>query len=323
MYNPRAVFRFIDAAETAGRRCVLVTVTGVTGASTRSPGAHLAVSQDGAFAGSISGGCVEAAVVAEALDVLRAGRPRQVRFGAGSPYIDIRLPCGGGVDLMFSPLHPAGFGARALALLDRRQPLRLTLPQDGAARVAASDGGFSIAVKGDCVAVNHIPPLRLALIGHGATIDSLALLAGASAADVTVLSPDADQVARATERGDGGELLAMPTMAPVFRSDRWTGLVFLFHDHDWEPRLLAHMLGQDAFFVGAMGSRKTHADRVEALRTLGVGPDAIDRIVAPIGLIPSMRDPETLAVSVLAQVIAAYNADFLAVLPALATGPSL
>lgn len=323
MYNPRAVFRFIDAAEQAGQRCVLVTVTDVTGASTRSPGAHLAVREDGGFAGSISGGCVEAAVVAEAIDVLKADRPRRVRFGAGSPYLDIRLPCGGGVDLMFSPLAPAGFGARALCLLDCRQPLRITLPSVGPADVAASDSGFSIAVAGDGVVVTHIPPLRLALIGHGATVDSLAVLAGASAADVVVLSPDADQIARATERGDVGEWLTMPTMAPAIRSDRWTGLVFLFHDHDWEPRLLARLLEQDAFFIGAMGSRKTHADRVVALRALGVGPAAIDRIVAPVGLIPSMRDPETLAVSILAQVVAAYNADFLSVHPGIATGPNV
>ncbi len=319
MYNPRAVFRFIDAAERAGQHCILVTVTDVTGASTRSPGAHLAVSEDGRFAGSISGGCVEAAVVAEALDALKAGTPRRLRFGAGSPYLDIRLPCGGGVDLMFSPLE-AAFGARALGLLDRRQPLRITLPIAGAADVTEAEGGFSITVGADGVEVTHIPPLRLALIGHGATVDSLAILAGASAADVAVLSPDADQVARARERGDTGELLNMPTMVPGFRSDIWTGLIFLFHDHDWEPRLLARMLGQDAFFIGAMGSRKTHADRVEALRTLGVAPAALDRIVAPIGLIPSMRDPETLAVSILAQVIAAYNARFLAVRPIAATG---
>jgi xanthine dehydrogenase accessory factor len=321
MYNPRAVFRFIAGAEQARQRCVLVTVTDVTGASTRSPGAHLAVSEDGRFAGSISGGCVEAAVVAEAIDVLKADEPRQVRFGAGSPYLDIRLPCGGGVDLMFSPLE-AAFGARALGLLDRRQPLRITLPFAGAADVTGTEGGFSITIGTECVEVTHIPPLRLALIGHGATVDSLAVLAGASAADVAVLSSDADQIARALERGDTGELLTMPTMSPGFRSDDWTGLVFLFHDHDWEPRLLARMLEQDAFFIGAMGSRKTHADRVEALRALGVAPAAIDRIVAPIGLIPSMRDPETLAVSILAQVVGAYNARFLAVRPADATGPT-
>lgn len=319
MYNPRSVFRFIDEAERAGQRCVLVTVTAVTGASTRSPGANLAVSEDGRFAGSISGGCVESAVVAEALDVLKAGKPRQVRFGAGSPYLDIRLPCGGGVDLMFSPLDSGTFGARALDLLDRRQALRISLPFDGPADVVATDGGFSIAADAEGVRVTHIPPLRLALIGHGATVDALAILAGASAADVAIVSPDSDQIARARERGDATELLTMPTMVPDFRSDAWTALAFLFHDHDWEPRLLARLLDQDAFFIGAMGSRKTHADRVESLRALGVASAAVDRIVAPIGLIPSMRDPETLAVSILAQVIAAYNAQFLAVRPSGAT----
>lgn len=315
MYNPRSVFHFVAEAQSAGRRCVLVTVTAVTGASTRSPGAHLAVSEDGRFAGSISGGCVEAAVVAEALDALATGSPREVRFGAGSPYLDIRLPCGGGVDLMFSPLDEMGFGARALTLLDDRMPIRISLPFGGSATVERAEGGFSVERRADGVAVTHIPPLRLALIGHGATVDTLGLLAHASAADVAVLSPDADQIARAHAWGSSAEMLRTPTAAPHFRSDAWTAIAFLFHDHDWEPALIARMLGEDSFFIGAMGSRKTHADRTEALRARGVGQDAIDRIVAPIGLIPSMRDPETLAVSILAQVTAAYNARFLAVQP--------
>lgn len=312
MYNPRSVFRFIAEAEAAGQSCILVTVTHVTGASTRSPGAHLAVSEDGNFAGSISGGCVEAAVVAEALDVLAAGAPRQVRFGAGSPYLDIRLPCGGGVDLIFSPLDSGDFGARALGLLDVRQPLLITAPFTSPASVAPAQGGFSVRPGSQGVEVTHIPPLRLALIGHGANVDALAILAAASAADIVILSPDADQIERARDRGDAAEFLKTPTAAPAFRSDPWTALTFLFHDHDWEPELLARMLNADAFFIGAMGSRRTHADRVAALTALGASQDQIARIVAPIGLIPSMRDPETLAVSILAQIIAAYNARFLA-----------
>lgn len=99
---------------------MLVTLTGLVGRSSRAPGAHMAISQSGASMESFSGGCVEAAVVAEVLDVLETGHVRPVRFGAGSRYIDIRLPCGGGIDRCSRPIHPAlpiiGHGEETLAL---------------------------------------------------------------------------------------------------------------------------------------------------------------------------------------------------------------
>ena len=311
MFNPRAVFRFIAEVQQQGLGAVLVTITAVTGASTRNPGAHLAVASDGRFGGSLSGGCIEAAVVAEALATLAEGVPRAVRFGAGSPFIDIRLPCGGGVDLLFNPLE-AGFGATLLALFERRQPIALHLPATrGTPSTAPGSQDFGITAQAHAVRVNHIPPLRLAILGHGAGVDALRDIALASAADVLVVSPDADLIARTVAAGAEAKLLHPPTDAPGLALDRWTAAAMLFHDHDWEPELLAGVLASDAFFVGAMGSRKTHGERCDRLRGSGVDEVAIGRIVAPIGLIPSMRDPETLAVSVLAQVIERYNRLFL------------
>ena len=85
----------------------------------RNPGTIMGVAEDGSFAGSLSGGCIENAVVAEALEVLKKAKSRIVRFGAGSPYLDIRLPCGGGLDLLFQPLEDGSL-ARSLPELDRR-----------------------------------------------------------------------------------------------------------------------------------------------------------------------------------------------------------
>ena len=86
------ILRFMAEAERRGLRAALVTITGLTGSSSRPVGTLMGVAEDGCFAGSFSGGCIEAAVVAEAVEAIRDGRPRQVRYGAGSPYIDIRLP---------------------------------------------------------------------------------------------------------------------------------------------------------------------------------------------------------------------------------------
>ena len=73
------VFAFLKERQAAGRRCVLVTVLSVEGSSMRNPGTHMGVCEDGTFAGSLSGGCIENAVVAEALEAHRAGAPRVVR----------------------------------------------------------------------------------------------------------------------------------------------------------------------------------------------------------------------------------------------------
>lgn len=306
MYNPGGVFKFMADAQARGQAVALVTITGVTGGSSRNPGAHLAVSEDGRFAGSLSGGCIEAAVVAEALSAIAEGRPRAVRFGQGSPYIDIRLPCGGSLDLLFNPVRDSMLGGRLVEALALRQPARLSLPRtDG--DVTAGQGEPSFAIDGSeaSVEVNHIPPLRLALFGQGAALDTLAALARPVDALVSVFTPDENRAAPDAVR------LKTPGLPAEFACDPWTAAALLFHDHDWEAPILERLLDGPAFFIGAMGSNKTHALRCEVLRERSVSEDTIARIVAPIGLIPSMRDPETLAVSILAQVVAAYNSRFL------------
>jgi xanthine dehydrogenase accessory factor len=119
------VLRFLAEAGQRGQRVALVTITGLTGSSSRPVGTLMGVSADGSFAGSFSGGCIEAAVVAEAQEAILAGRSRQVRYGAGSPYIDIKLPCGGGVDLLFQPDPDLEAIRHAVALLEAREPLIL------------------------------------------------------------------------------------------------------------------------------------------------------------------------------------------------------
>ena len=98
------LLRFLLDAAARGERTVLVTITDVIGSSPRAPGTHMAVTENGDHLGSISSGCVEAAVVAEALRSFDSRRAEVIRFGRGSRFIDIRLPCGGGMDLLFTPL---------------------------------------------------------------------------------------------------------------------------------------------------------------------------------------------------------------------------
>lgn len=310
MQSSTGLYRFLASRIAGGERVALVTVTDVTGSSVRNPGAQMAVSENGAYAGTLSGGCIERAVIAEAQAAIAARAPHRIAYGAGSPIIDIRLPCGGRVDLLFSPLEGSeGIVDEVLAAHAARGAVSLRLPTSGGsdARIgedcatAWDDGGATFAVR-------LPPPLRLVIAGHGGTVEALLALAAPIGATCEVLTPDPDLAARVMQLGTSPvRVLETPRDTASIAGDAWTAFTFFFHDHDWEGELLAHALAQPGFYIGAMGSRKTHADRLDGLKARGLSDAQTARITAPIGLIPSSRDPETLALSALAQVVEQYN----------------
>lgn len=278
---------------------MLVTVLNVEGSSMRNPGTHMGVAEDGSVTGSLSGGCIENAVVAEALSALEADAPRVVRFGAGSPYVDIKLPCGGGLDIHFEPLADGELVGQACEAIAVREPFSITV-NDGARFLSGwhrVEGTFG-----------HWPELRLLIVGHGAGVEALARLARAMALESHVLTPDQRILDSLTAQGLQSTRLERTGDTHLLASDPWTAIVFLFHDHDWEVQLMARALELPHFYLGAMGSRKAHAVRSEALARAGVSAEAIAAIKAPLGLFHSSRDPETLALSTLAEIVQAYQA---------------
>jgi xanthine dehydrogenase accessory factor len=293
------VFAFLKERQDAGLRCVLVTVLSVEGSSMRNPGTHMGVAEDGSFAGSLSGGCIENAVVAEALSVLEADAPQVVRFGAGSPYLDIKLPCGGGLDIHFQPLEDGALVGEVCEAIAARAPFSITVNDqarflDGWDR---REGTFG-----------HWPDLRLLIVGHGAGVEALARLSRAMELESHVLTPDQRILENLTAQRLQATRLEKTGDTHLLVSDPWTAIVFLFHDHDWEVQLMARALELPHCFVGAMGSRRAHSARCEALARVGASAAAIAAIKAPLGLFHSSRDPETLALSALAEIVQAYQA---------------
>jgi xanthine dehydrogenase accessory factor len=283
--TPSAILRFLMDAERAGTAGTLITLTGIAGAAARGVGTQMAVLEDGRHLGSFSGGCIESAVIAEAQDVLASGKARTVRFGSGSPYIDIRLACGGGIDLTFSPRPDPAVVAGILDKLARREPARLSI------------GGTAIR--------DYVPPLRLIALGHGEDLVALTRLARAFGIEVLAFAPAGDIHAHGA---DGIEPLTSLTALPALTSDPWTAFVFLFHDSDWEEALLPQALALPGFYHGAVGSARTHRARIESLRAADVPADQIDRLRGSIGLIPATRDPATLALSILGELVQDYQA---------------
>lgn len=305
--TPPEIFRFLADAPGEGRRAVLVTMTALVDSSPRPLGAHMAVREDGHYAGSFSGGCVEAAIVAEALDALAAGECRTVRFGAGSDYIDIRLPCGGAMDLHFLPDPAAGTVADIVALFDSRHPATIAIGRDGGLTEVKESSVRSTGWSAGRFLIRHVPSLRLVVIGHGAESLALARLARTYGAQVELTTPDSSLLSIAEAEGLAGAHLSSPSAPLAFAADRWTAVALLFHDHDWESELLRRALATPAFWIGAMGSPRTHAFRIAALAAEGVPADALARIRGPIGLIPAARDPATLALSALAEIATEYD----------------
>lgn len=276
----------------ASDRCALVTIVGVEGASPRPVGAQMAVRESGDWIGYISGGCLESAVAREALAALAAGKSRVERYGRGSKYFDIVLPCGSGIDLLIDVAPDLEALERAAAALDRREAasLALTLP-DGATFER-----------------RYVPTLKIIAAGRGPAVAALLDLAAAMGLKTSALSPDESVAALAQGRWEASRALTHPEDIVDLGGDAYSAVVLLFHDHHWETELLASAVKSDCFYIGAMGSRATHAQRVVRLAERGLDDDEIGRVRGPIGLFPGARRPGDLALSVLAEIVGEFRA---------------
>lgn len=311
--TPADILRFALARIEEGVGTILVTLTGIDGSAPRAIGAQMAVAADGRYLGSLSGGCIEAAVAAEAIGTLADGRAKLVRFGAGSPYLDIRMPCGGGIDLLFNPHPDLGAIADALARHDRRTVAALRLSSGGVFSEATQgggngwrDGGFQLHLS---------PRLRILAMGQGEELTALARLARAYGAEIAILSPDQRALAELAAESFDVTRLETRTGMPPTATDRWTAILSVFHDRDWEEVLLPQALALDSFYIGAIGSRRTQDVRLQALRAAGVDELLCQKLRTSVGLIPATRDPATLALSALAQIVQDYAAQSEATAP--------
>jgi xanthine dehydrogenase accessory factor len=292
------------AAWTAsGERCALVTLVGVDGNAPRAEGAQMAVSETGEWAGYISGGCLEAAIALEAQAAIKAGKPRLLRYGKGSPYFDIQLPCGSGLDVLVEPFENESLIKDMRARMERREPFALRIDFDnGAVSIegVSGDGEKSHPENRGFLRV-YTPPLRCLIIGSSPIAVKLAELCVATGFETHLYAPDVESLPALPPEVRSHQLLA----STRFPEDRWTAAVLAFHDHEKEMPVFAQLLKGPCFFISAIGSRKAHAARQVALETEGLAQAEIARIQSPAGLVPELKSAPLVAVSILAQVVAA------------------
>lgn len=256
----------------------MAVITGIEGASYRPLGAIMACDAQGNRFGTLSSGCIERDVALHGAQALATGTSRQIRYGLGSPFRDLTLPCGGGLDILIEGRPDRDALAHAALELAARRPAQLIL------------GNLTLTI---------LPQLRFLIFGKGPETRALSHLAEAAGYLVETFSPDAETLQGLANPNSLTQAAWPKDVSP----DPRTAVALFFHDHDWEPPLLQAALASPAFFVGAQGSKRAHESRCMALEAIGVQADDIARLAHPFGLIPSVRDPKTLAVSVLAQVL--------------------
>ena len=256
-----------------GLKTALVTLVEISGSSPRPLGSQIAVAEDGRAVGAVTGGCVEQSIVLDAIAAMMRGEGRLERYGEGSRFKDLKLPCGSGITVHFD----VDLSDDALASL---------LEARAARRIAR----YTIAADGLSFEKVYEPQRRLVIAGQGNVVPWLAKVAAMTEYEVMVFSPD-DNSLNDPADFDHGVL------------DAFTAFVSLFHDHSFEPELLNKALASPAFYIGALGSRRAQAARLAALAASGWDPVALRRIHGPVGLDIGARTPPEIAVSIIGQVV--------------------
>ena len=321
----------------AGERFALATVINVDGSAPRDEGATMLISADGKIAGSVSGGCVEGAVVDEAQSVLANGAPKIVRYGINKNMMwDVGLSCGGAIDVFIERFEAGGM------------PVDLSLPvavctvvrgpdRVGRKRIVYADGRagggtgdaaldrrideLAHAALARGVAARHstgehqvfivplLPDPRLIVVGAVHIAVALCELATRAGFAVTVVDPRERLNNR--ERFPAARRLVVgwpEDELPGLRPDENTYVAVLTHDEKFDDPTLAYVLRCPVRYVGAIGSRKTQAQRRLRLERAGFPAATIDAVHAPIGLDIGAQSPEEIAVAILAEMIAAKHA---------------
>lgn len=278
---------------------VLAIITGIVGASYRPLGEIMAFCGDHRV-GSLSSGCIETDLARHAALSLRDG-PTVLRYGEGSPWFDLQLPCGGGLEITLIPRPcPRLLGDIATARAERRHVALCIGPDLSLSCCSLGPTGRT----GDSFRILVKPEPKFLIFGQGPEAITFAGLVHAAGYPHLLLGSDAQTIAQAEHSGCTARLLNWPALPTDLRIDDRCAVVLFFHDHDWEPPILARALASPAFYIGAQGSRRARDTRLARLRQQGIGQD-LNRLRGPIGLVPSARDPRTLAVSVLAEILQA------------------
>lgn len=297
----------LERTRLTGRPCVLATLYGVRGGSPRTPGAQMLFGT-GWSVGHLSGGCIEADLARLAAVVAATGAPIHATYGDGSPWFDLRLPCGGGIDILLERLVPddpavglllAAWRRRFASLWssDGKQRRCVPLPRGGGTtRLRVETEPFTLELVAD-------PGWNLIVVGEDPTALAIAELGVRSGFDTVLITPSGPETAPpipGLRYSHAALTIALETVVV----DRWTAVVAATHDPDADNAVIADALVRGAAFVGALGSRRRLTDRRARLRQVGFDEHAITTLRSPVGLPIGAKAPWEIAIATIAQIIA-------------------
>ncbi len=304
----------------------LAMVVDTWGSAPRPAGSQLAVSHAGAFEGSVSGGCVEGAVVTEAVAAIGSGCPVMLEFGvADEDAFAVGLACGGRIRVLVDPVGGRkGIPEEVLADLVRmraeRRPAALLIHTCNWEHRLSDDTGDGCGqavsermrqdrsgMEGDWFVNIHNPPLRLIIVGGAHIAQPLVAMARQAGYDPFLVDPRQGFATR--ERFPDTRISHdWPDEAIAAESpDSRTAVVTLTHDPKIDDPAIVATLATDAFYLGCLGSKTTHRMRLDRLRLQGMEDVGTARIHAPVGLDIGARSPSEIAIAIMGEITRALR----------------
>jgi xanthine dehydrogenase accessory factor len=299
----------------SGHVCTLVTVVETWGSAPRPPGALLAVRDDGVVSGSVSGGCVEDDLIArikrgDHIADGKSDKPSMIAYGVTkAEAARFGIPCGGSLRLVQEPLLDIAWVQELLERTSAHELVARTLTlSTGAVRLSAAERGDTFAFDGLALKTTFGPKWRLLLIGAGQLSQAVAHMASMLDFEVLVCDPREEYAATLQMQGVT-RVLGMPDdVVRDLKADAHTAIVALTHDPKLDDMALMEALRSDAFYIGALGSKRNTETRKARLKEHFELTDAeLDRLHGPVGLRIGAKTPAEIAVSVIAQIVQVKN----------------
>lgn len=293
----------LAAALEAGRDVALATLYRVEGSSPRGPGVQMLFDGESAV-GFFSGGCVESDVAQHAVQVIADGRPRHLHYGMGSPWIDIKLRCGGAIHIVVERVPADSEAARALiARMRARQPA-LWISDGAEARVEDAETAdlLTLTQQPFAIARRFDPRRRLIVSGWDPTAMAIAKL-GADAQFETYLVREGGP--ETPPPIEGVDYLRMSAEQALTRLglDGWTAFVGATHDSDLDLPACAAALKAGAGYVGLLGAASRVPEREAGIIAAGAPPETLKNLYAPAGMLRLGKAPWRIAIGIVAEVL--------------------
>ncbi len=313
-----------------GHDVALAVVISTWGSSPRPVGSQMAINNKGAFVGSVSGGCIEPFVISEAIDIIEEGKPQSLTYGVSDETAqEVRLSCGGKIRVFIMPTPPREDLERIMGespvtrVIDLLSGATLMLDDDSAsgglqpgedalnqAHCLHKQGGAGTVIydgEAELFVMTHTRPRKLIIVGAVHIAQMLAPMALAVGFEVSVI--DCRPAFAKSERIPGITMIQQRSEQAIqdMTIDSHTALALLAHDPILDDPVLHAALKSSAYYIGCLGSSRTHAGRLERLQEAGFEEKDYQRLHAPVGLDLGGRSAAEIAVSIMAEIIAVEN----------------